>query len=172
MIPAITITSRLREPRVGLMVEKLSAERANGRAPELIWFAKVWTSSAVKLPSITASPLVMASLTVAVLMFSSSSQMLMVPFSAASRVVASANASAPSKLKCSSTMKLPELSRIGEADSTSSPVRIRSPLAVLPSRNSSSAVVPISSIACCGSKEVSSLRQGKRTMMRSRLVST
>ena len=45
-----------------------------------------------------ASPSVMAALTVAVLTFSSSSQMLMVPLEAARRVVASPKALAPSSV--------------------------------------------------------------------------
>jgi len=102
MMPASTITSRLLAPRVGLMVEKLSAERAKGREPELIWFASAVTWSWVKEPSITALPSVMAVLTVAVEMFSPSSQMEMVPLDwAASSVVASANFLAPSALNCS-----------------------------------------------------------------------
>ncbi len=65
----------------------------------MIWFASVEALSWSKLPSMMASPPVMASLTVAVEMFESSSQMEMVPLLAASSVVAAAKADAPSELE-------------------------------------------------------------------------
>ena len=119
-----------------------------------------------------ASPPVMASLTVAVEMFSSSSQMEIVPLLAASSVVASAKAAAPVELNFSWTTQ-PSVSLYAAlAEVTSSPLRISSPVAVEPLRKTILAVVPISSIAVWGLKSDSSVFQGKRTMIRSLLLST
>ena len=65
--------------------------------------ASVVTSSWVKSPVMMALPSVMADWTVAVLMFSSSSQMLMTPLSGASSVVAAENFSVPALVKDSCT---------------------------------------------------------------------
>ena len=65
----------------------------------MIWFASEEALSCVKLPLMMASPLVMASLTVATEMLLSSSQMEMGVLPPASSVVASAKAAEPWELK-------------------------------------------------------------------------
>ena len=78
-----------------------------------------------------------------------------VPLLAACSVVASAKAAAPAELNFSWTTQ-PSVSLYAAlAEVTSSPLRISSPSAVEPLRNTILAVVPISSIAVCGLKSAS-----------------
>ena len=124
-----------------------------------------------------AEPSVIAVFTVAVLTFSSSSQMLMVPLDAASRVVASPNALAPSSVnfretKYSDAPPLVTGPYWAAALSIMEPSKISSPSALLPSRKVRYAVVPISSIAASGSKSVSPDCHGNSRIRLSEVLST
>ena len=104
IIPARTIALREPSPIVGEIVLKLEVSILNGSAPEFIWSASFLADSyVVNEPEITASPSVIAVLTVGADIMVLSIHIEIGVSLPASSVVASANLSLPESLRTSLT---------------------------------------------------------------------